>query len=162
MTGFTVDISNIVAHDELRQTLQELSAGIPFTLQAGHVTWAPADEGQRERVATLHDAGVGEYFDAACRGLPDGVYTPTTTPDASTVRATGNPWAPGTFNLTRQIEMKRDNPAQAALYQQHVQRQTEAQRNPFAMGPHFNLTEQLRLKREDPQRAEQLKAQAGG
>lgn len=162
MTGFTVDISNIVAHDELRQTLQELSAGIPFTLQGGRITWAPADEGQRSRVAELQAAGVGEYFDAACRGLPDGVYTPTTKPDASTVRATGNPWAPGSFNLTQQIEMKRDNPAQAALYQQHAQRQAEGQRNPFARGPHFNLTEQLRLKREDPQRAAQLKAQAGG
>jgi len=43
-----------------------------------------------------------------------------------------------------------------------MQREAEAQRNPFTKGPHFNLTEQLRLKREDPQRAEQLKAQAGG
>lgn len=162
MTGFTVDISQITTNDELRAQLQELSAGIPFTWQNGRITWAPADEGQRQRVAVLLDVSAGEYFDAACRWLPDGVYTTTTKPDASTIRATGNPWAPGTFNLTQQIEMKRDNPAQAALYQQHVQRQTEAQRNPFAMGPHFNLTEQLRLKREDPQRAEQLKAQAGG
>lgn len=162
MTGFTVDISNIAADAGLRQTLQELSAGIPFALQGGRVTWSPSDEGQRARVAEMQAVGAGEYFGTACRGLPDGVYTPTTQPDANTIRATGNPWAPGTFNLTQQIAMKRDNPAQAALYQQHVHRQAEAQRNPFARGPHFNLTEQIRLNREEPALAAQLKARAGG
>jgi hypothetical protein len=160
MTGFTVDISQIATDEGLRTTLQELSAGIAFTVQAGRVNWTPADERQRERVATLQGAGLGEYFDACCRGLPDGVYTPTTAPDASTVRATGNPWAPGSFNLTRQIEMRRENPQMAALFQQHDHRQAEAQRNPFARGAGFNLTEQIRIKRENPGLAAELKAKA--
>lgn len=162
MTTFTVDISNIATHDGLRQTLQELSAGIPFTLQGGRITWSPANDGERQRIADLQAAGAGEYFDAACRGLPDGVYRTTTTPDANTIRATGNPWAPGTFNLTRQIEMQREHPTQAALYRQQAHREAEGQRNPFAQGAHWNLTEQIRLSRENPAMAAQLKAQAGG
>lgn len=161
MTGFTVDISHLTSHDDLQQTLQTLADGIPFHLKGGCVTWMPTDKGQSDRVEDLRAASAGEYFNAACRGLPDGVYRPTTTPDANTIRAIGNPYSPGTFNLTRQLEMERDTPAHAELFRSQADREAEAQRNPFAQGPHFNVTEQLRLLRDNPQLAAQLEASAG-
>ena len=99
-------------------------------------------------------AGYSVQTDSNLFRLPDGVYR--TSADRNDYLPPPNPWTPGSFNLTKQLQIKREAPELS----RHLAGTTQAP-NPWAKGPSFNLTEQIRIKRENPGLAAELKAKAG-
>lgn len=69
-----------------------------------------------------------------------------------------NPFAKGTFNLTRQFEIMRVNPKLATELKKAVN-PTTAVFNPW-LREQYNLTSQMEITKEDPEAAKVLKAQA--
>lgn len=147
MTERSIDLSPL--HESVRGHLADITADAAFELKGGRITWG---KGENIAMVTPYDTAAVERL---CQGLPDGAYRTTATPDADTVPRT-NPWAPGSFNLTEQLRLKRENPELA----RHLAGTTQAP-NPWAKGPAFNLTEQIRIRRENPGLAAELKAKAG-
>ncbi|ACB34448.1 hypothetical protein Lcho_2182 [Leptothrix cholodnii SP-6] len=147
MTERSIDLTPL--HESVRGHIADITAGADLELKGGRITWS---KGENLALVTPYDTAAIERL---CQGLPDGVYRTTAAPDADTLPRT-NPWAPGSFNLTEQLRLKRESPEMA----RHLAGATQAP-NPFAKGPTFNLTEQIRIKRENPGLAAELKAKAG-
>ena len=135
-------------NDSVRGYIADLTFGTDIYLKDGRITW-----GNGEKVA-LMSAEYTANVERLCAGLPDGVYR--TSADRNDYLPPPNPWTPGSFNLTKQLQIKREAPELA----RHLAGTTQAP-NPWAKGPSFNLTEQIRIKRENPGLAAELKAKAG-
>jgi hypothetical protein len=74
-----------------------------------------------------------------------------------------NPYAPGTFSITRQHLIERRDPQRAAALREAARKIQPAKDdggNPFVRGPSWNVTEQHRIFKADPARAEQLQRAA--
>lgn len=84
-------------NDSVRGYIADITFGTDIYLKDGRITW-----------------GNGEYtanVERLCQGLPDGTYR--TSADRNDYVPPPNPWERGSFNLTKQLQIKREAPALA-------------------------------------------------
>lgn len=100
---------------------------------------------------------VADLQRTATSGVPDGMYCADGVDPVRTVPV-ANPFDRNSpaFNVTRQAQMKRDDPELAARCKSAI----KAEANPWAAGT-FNVTAQMQMVRTDSARAASLKAAAG-
>ncbi len=140
-----------------RGAVAENTQGLRVVVQAGRIAGWVDEAG---RTVTADDRvilpDVAEAVGRLVSGLPDGLFGLTGELGAD-VLPSANPYAAGTFNLTRQIELQKVAPTVA----QHLRASASPEPNPFAKGPTFNLTRQIDVQKADPATADRLRREAG-
>lgn len=91
------------------------TADLRATVFAGRIVgWQTPDGKQAGSAGVFVAPEVTDMVATLVGQAPDGSYPLTSTPGPDTLaRPVPNPYARGSFNLTRQLEMQRENPALA-------------------------------------------------